>query len=292
MKRTRKNNNKGRKKTKTVRCSPKLDKKDYTCYTDKSLHKLKKYWNIRHPDSKIKSNTSKEIWSQLKKYMGNICGNEECWLRQKFIYNNLDKELLTYTFAPKAPYEWKKNPNEWLTSVDLENVMKQYEKTYPCFEFIGPSPIDYDTHKLYGECVWEELCHFNLKQMQKRGKNKIGIIFNTDPHYLEGSHWISMFINLKEKYIYFFDSNGDKPPRQIKKLVKNITKQAKEQGIQLKYFENEREHQQSDTECGMYSLYLIIQLLTDTKNPEYFKNHTITDKDMEQLRRVYFNESA
>ena len=27
---------------------------------------------------------------------------------------------------------------------------EQYEKTYKCFEFLGPSPIDYDTHKMYG----------------------------------------------------------------------------------------------------------------------------------------------
>ena len=33
----------------------------------------------------------------------------------------------------------------------------------------------------------------------KRGKTKIGIIFNTDPHDKPGQHWISMFINIKKK---------------------------------------------------------------------------------------------
>ena len=98
MKRTRKNSKKVKKKTKTLRCSPKLDKKDYTCYTDKSLYKLKKFWNVRHPDSPIKSNNSKEIWSQLKTYMGSMCGNEACWLRQKFIVNHQD---INYKYASK-----------------------------------------------------------------------------------------------------------------------------------------------------------------------------------------------
>ena len=49
------------------------------------------------------------------------------------------------------------------TNIDILNVMKQYEHIYPNFEFIGPSPIDYDTHLSYGECVWEELCKFNLQ---------------------------------------------------------------------------------------------------------------------------------
>ena len=42
--------------------------------------------------------------------------------------------------------------------------MKQYENVYKCFEFLGPSPIDYDTHMHNGDCVWEDLCEFNLKK--------------------------------------------------------------------------------------------------------------------------------
>ena len=50
--------------------------------------------------------------------------------------------------------------------------MKQYEKVYPCFEFMGPSPIDFDKRKMYGECVWEELCHFNLEDQIKKKKKR------------------------------------------------------------------------------------------------------------------------
>jgi hypothetical protein len=31
------------------------------------------------------------------------------------------------------------------------NVMKQYEKAYKCFDFIGPTPINFDKKKIYGE---------------------------------------------------------------------------------------------------------------------------------------------
>ena len=50
--------------------------------------------------------------------------------------------------------------------------MNQYEKTYKSFEFLGPSPIDYDKHLAYGECVWEELCEFSLKKLWKIIKQK------------------------------------------------------------------------------------------------------------------------
>ena len=44
--------------TKKVNCSPKPEAEinDFSCYTDKSLHKLKELWNARHPDAKITTN--------------------------------------------------------------------------------------------------------------------------------------------------------------------------------------------------------------------------------------------
>ena len=77
--------------------------------------------------------------------------------------------------------------------------MKQYEDAYDCFEFIGPTPIDFDDHMHDGRCVWEELCEFELEKEIREKKKKIGIIFNLDPHYKGGSHWVAMFINIKKK---------------------------------------------------------------------------------------------
>ena len=72
-------------------------------------------------------------------------------------------------FSPKSPESWKRNINEWLSSVDILKFMKQYEKAYHCFEFLGPSPIDFDTHVAYGKCVWEDLCNFKLSDTISRG---------------------------------------------------------------------------------------------------------------------------
>ena len=32
--------------------------------------------------------------------------------------------------------------------------MKQYESKFKYFKFIGPSPIDFDKKKHFGNCVW------------------------------------------------------------------------------------------------------------------------------------------
>ena len=280
-------------KLKKVMCSPK-DKNelnDFTCYTDKNLYKLRDLWNARHPDVQIMTNDGKEIHKTLTKYMSDICNKESCWLKQNFMDIKTKNEL-TESFAPVSPEEWKKNPNEWLSSVDIMKVMKQYEKAYKCFDFIGPSPIDFDTKMLYGECVWDELCNFSLSEQIKKGKTKIGIIFNTDPHDKPGQHWISMFINIKKKKIFFFDSVGDKAPKQIMILVNRIIKQGKKLNMNIKFDQNHPvEHQYGDTECGIYSLFFISHMLEDKFTEHYMKTHILKDDYMQKFRKVYFNES-
>ena len=292
---TKRKRNKKKKKTRKlkIKCAPKAKNETlpYTCYTAKGLHKIKNIWNKKHPDRKIKSNRPRNIWRALQYALNKSCNRETCWLKQKFIKEDIDLETKEYTFAPEAPKEWKENPNEWLTSIDILEVMKQYERTYKCFDFIGPSPIDYDKHIAYGECVWEELCEFSLKKQLKEGKTKIGIVFNLDPHNKPGSHWVAMFIHTKKKEIYYLDSYGEKIPRQIKKFAKKVQKQSLKIGDKKEYklIENKRRHQFSESECGMYSLYFIIQMLKGTTFKK-FTSKRIKDNYMMKLRKIYFNQ--
>lgn len=299
----RKRTNKKRynRKNKTIKksfvklnCSPENKGKTYTCYSDKDLYKLRDMWNARHPDRPIKSSDPKIIWHHLKEYYSTICNKESCWVRKMTKNTKLEKELLD-AFAPEAPKEWKKNPNEWLSSIDILQVMSQYEKKYKCFDFLGPSPIDYDTHKLHGECVWEELCHFKLSDYMKKGFTKIGVIFNLDPHYKGGSHWVSLFINIKKKRIFYFDSTGEHIPGQIKKFVNTVIQQGKQlrHPIYFTFDQNHPiEHQYGNTECGIYSIFFITHMLEDKINGHYLKTHILEDKYIEKFRKIYFNENG
>lgn len=294
---TMKNKKRGSKDIKLIKvnCSPK-DKKemnDFSCYTDKGLYKLRDLWNARHPDTIINTNDTKEIHSQLTEYLSSVCNKESCWLKQHNAFGKVSSDMAD-SFAPESPAEWKKNPNEWLSSVDIMKVMRQYEKAYKCFDFIGPSPIDFDTKLMYGECVWEELCNFNLADQIKKGKTKIGIIFNTDPHDKSGQHWLSMFINIKKKKIFFFDSVGDKIPPEIMKLVNRIKSQGLALNPKLKFVFDQNypvEHQYGNTECGIYSIFFIVHMLEDKMTEHYFKTHILKDEYMEKFRKIYFNDS-
>ena len=282
----KKNNKKKRRKTMKNSCAPKNkdDILNFSCYTKKDLLMMRNIWNMRHPDVKIISKKPKKIWDKLSEFFSNVCDKEMCWIEDKIFKNKIDTNKI---FSPKSPESWKKNRNEWLTSIDILKFMKQYENIYKCFQFLGPSPIDYDTHLFNGQCVWEDLCHFNLKEAIKEKKKKIGVIFNLDPHDKSGSHWVCLFININKKFIYYFDSYGDRAPTQIRKFARNVQNQSEKLGKRYKYIQNKKRHQFEESECGMYCLYIIIQLLMD-KNVLEFKK-SIPDKKMENLRKKYFN---
>jgi hypothetical protein len=213
----------------------------------------------------------------------------------------LRHQIDNYIFAPDSPPEWDTNPNEWLTNYDILDVLNQYEIAYPQFLFLGPSPIDFDK-KINATCVERSLCQFSVKKCLADGKPKVGIIFNTDPHNKGGSHWISMFIDLEESFVFYFDSAGDEIPDEIAVFRDRVIQEAFAESLTLKYYDNDgRQHQRGNTECGMYSLFFIITMLTGRiganqrkssleKRIDLFMGGNIKDKYIEKYRKIYFND--
>ena len=61
-------------------------------------------------------------------------------------------------------------------------------------------------------------------------------------------------------------------------------------GIKFKKYDNYRVvHQKNDGQCGIYTLYFVIELLLENKKPEYFKNTIIKDETMRDYRFLYYN---
>jgi hypothetical protein len=227
------------------------------------------------------------------------CTNDDKCIISKITDDNKRREIENISFVPKQPSEWKLNINEWLSDADILQVISQYEDAYKEFIFMGPSYIDFD-HKLYAnECVENSLCNFSLQECIKNGHTKIGIIFNLDDHTKSGSHWVSLYIDVKGKYMFYFDSAANPIPKEITILVERIKQQAKLLNMRFKLHTNGGfEHQYNNTECGMYSLFFIITMLTNQyenkvfKNTKqkisFFKKHRISDKYVEELRHEYF----
>ena len=261
-----------------LRCAPNKKLINGTCYSIEQLKKIANAFNKKNDDKIIyDDNTSKKrllyrLIIKLSKYTD--CDNQICWLN---IYN--DNEMNTNTFRPIGPAN--QGNFKWLSNIDINAVMKQYEYLYKDFLFLGSFPVDfYDIGMIKLDNNKLDFLYNNTP--------KLGIIINLDKHNLSGSHWISLFINLKNNNIFFSDSVGDEPPIYIKKFIKFISdylisKHNKNTNIQI----NKKQIQYGNSECGVFSINFILNLL-QYENINYYFNNAPNDSEVNKCRNVYF----
>ena len=277
-------------------CSPESNSNNYSCLDDElivrigecinTINKNNKEYEIINLDNSV-TNIHNEISKILKKMTG--CSSEVCWSGFKKLMNLLknDKEKFEDSFKPIMPEKWINDYNTWLRTDDIEECLKQYQDKYEDFYFYGALPIDFD------DCSVSDLCSINLKKHINDGINKIGMVFNTDPHDESGEHWISFYIDIsgsnfkKIPGIYYYDSYGEKPPDEVEKLIKKIKKQGKKMNIEFKYFYNDYSHQKENYQCGMYCIHFIKQMIKGI-NFKKFINSKLTDNKMLNKRKEYF----
>ena len=277
-------------------CAPGKDTSDGSCLDEELIRKVAKIVNkMRKKDKKMPKINCKEspekihgsVCKALKEITG--CSSEACWLKIKNLMKHLgkDKEKFKESFKPIMPDDWLKDYNAWLGTDDIENCLEQHQKSDRSFYFYGAEPID------FSDCSVSKLCSFDMKKHLEKGQNKIGIVFNTDPHNKSGQHWMSLYMDLSGinlegiPGIYFFDSYGRKPGKEISKLIKKVTKQGQDCNNPVKYFYNDKGYQKKDAQCGMYSIHFIKEMMNGINFKDYLKSG-LSDKQMVEVREEYF----
>lgn len=274
-------------KKKKVYCSPTHRKNKHSCFTKPSLIKIAKSWNKKNTNNKIKyhKKSVRNIWEEINTRLKDKCYGEWCWVQQDFVKSLSDEEI-NNTFRPNNPKQWCNNKNEWLSTLDIENVMQQYQDKYKHFNFIGPVPIDFDEEYGMGNCIVDELCKIDIKKLLRKKIFHVGIVFNLDKHNQSGSHWVAMFVDLKKKGIYYWDSYAESAPREVNILAERLQKQGKKIKMNLHYKKNTVRHQYENSECGVYCMYFITKLLQG-KSFEEIIHDKVDDKTM-MMKRGYF----
>lgn len=219
------------------------------------------------------------------------CKSERCLLEKVNLDNKRKSDILKSYFRPTMPDSWIQDPDNWLDSNNISDVMKQYEEAYSNFKFFGTNPIDFAAPDPYNKdnamknmCLQDEICKLNLKDMLSKGKTKLGFIYNLDPSNKGGSHWIASFTDIPAHRTYYFDSYGMKVPPQIAKFMRALTLQ--DPKMRLEY--NARRFQYGDSECGIYSIYFLIRMI-EGDNFKKFCRRAPTDNDMLELRQWLFS---
>ena len=244
----------------------------------------------------------KEVYTNLSKKMnatpttvfeaaGCKSGEEHCLLDKALLNEEEKKSLRKDYLRPRRPKAWDKDPDMWLDNFNILHVMKQYQEAFPWFNFLGVFPIDFSAPDPYSgekKCLHKELCELNLTNEYNKGIRGIGMIFNLDPHYKGGSHWVGLYINInniKKPYVDYFDSYGYATPPLIARLMRSFKLQVK--NCQLG--RNARRFQFGQSECGMFSMYFIICMIHGIPFKDFCKD-SVSDNFMLELRKILFSK--
>ena len=269
-------------KKQRLACHPRINSRSDTCLPPKTLKEIGK--SLGSP--KGLQGRSLRRWITRR----TNCKTERCWLEKIQLETRRKEEILNKYFRPTMPDEWIRDPDTWLDSNNISDVMKQYEELYSNFKFFGTNPIDFAAPNPYNKeaaaqnkCLEEKICKMNLKELETEGKTKLGFIYNLDPSNKGGSHWIASFTDIPGHRTYYFDSYGMKPPSQIARFMRSLTLQ--DPKMKLEY--NARRFQYGNSECGMYSMYFLIRML-EGENFKKFCKSAPDDATMIEHRNLLF----
>ena len=212
-----------------------------------------------------------------------------CLLQSSDLPDSQKDKLARQYLRPPRPSAWASDPDQWLDSNNIGDVMKQYEETYKDFKFLGVLPIDFAAPDPYTKgptkkCLIDKMCEIDIAALRRSGIDRLAAAFNLDPHFKDGSHWVACYVDLEKHRVYYFDSYGIRPPIQIAKFMRSLTLQ--DPKMELAY--NGRRFQYQGSECGMYSLYFIISML-EGADFKTFCHHAVPDGEMLRLRHWLFS---
>lgn len=275
---------------KDMKCAPTKTFNNGSCIPLNILVEMAIAYNKDYPKDQIELSTRHEtlypdkyklyLVKQFKKKLGNKCSDQQCWTKQAFVKNIKEKmkeELQKETFRPKGP----SGKFTWLNTLNIDDVMNQYEGQYKDFKYLGAVPIDFDSIPSYG------IKDLSFKDLEASGKKRLGIVFNTDPHYKSGEHWISMFADLEKGQCYYFDSYGIPPEKEVRVLMGRISKYIKSKGKEPIVDYNKTQHQKKGTECGVYSMAFILRMLKGESLNDIQKTR-VPDDEINKCRKKYF----
>jgi hypothetical protein len=272
-------------------CAPGVKFEAGSCITLEILVEMAKAYNINNKNKIILSckteilhpnRYKKYLLREIDKRFKNICTDQLCWTQQDFIKKMDDvmrEQLEKFTLRPEGP----EGRFEWLNTININEVMEQYENIYKDFKFLGAVPMDFQEINLDG------LANINLEKLYSQGKTKFGIVFNLDNSYQSGSHWVAGYYDIKDGKIYYFDSYGTKPEKRVAKLMEKFYKFYKSKNSDKKcdFRHNPTRHQYGNSECGVYSINFILQLLGGKSFVNITENK-LKDEEVNKLRKKIF----
>jgi len=214
-----------------LRCAANLEYIEGSCMSTDELKALAHTYNNAIKSKKVKGdeiklvNNRQFLLSELNNRFKSCKGNQLCWLKQDFIQNTRDFDPQDF-FRPDGT----DGKIDWLSDLNIDEVMDQLEKEFEDFLFIGAVPIDFHEINYLG------IAKINFTKIMKEGhpqKNETMMEYNLRKFYYKNILLIQEINkfnnknNTKSFYEFFTFVNDLKHfnPKDLQSLISKFDKQ-------------------------------------------------------------------
>jgi len=193
-----------------------------------------------------------------------------------------------------------------LSNYDLDGVLQRWARVFPEFFPCPFAMMDFDTNgDLFGEIDMAEilggLAATDLGPgigLIQRKAACLGCVVNTDTSSGPGRHWVAVFVDCRPAKdawsVEYFNSAGRPPPKVMTRWMERTRARlaALRAGGEVRTVAvTDVDHQESQTECGLYALYYIRRRLEKVPH-SFFEEVLVPDEAMTAFRRHVFRRGA
>lgn len=254
------------------------------CMDTNTLSKVKESLNITNNKS-----TPGEILEVAKKETS--CDTEVCVLEA--LESKIGKQKVSQELFKNFKHEGPTN-DKLLSNYNIDDLLRQFAMHDPSFVPLNFNMLNYASYSFVNGEVLDRpdtLATISVEDWHvKGGKKKLGCVINTDVYQGQGKHWMALFVDTTTVpcTVEFFNSSGNSPLPEYVRWLEKTKIQLESCGKRARTCNISRiQHQDSKTECGVYSVFYIYARLKGIPF-EVFERQKIDDKWMFHFRQLIF----
>jgi hypothetical protein len=211
----------------------------------------------------------------------------------------LDNEL-KINYKTKGP----RNTVDLLSNYNIDETLQRWARDYTNFYPCPFAMMDFATNGDYfGEADLPAIIEGKIPvdlgtERVRRPADCFGCVVNTDNSTGPGKHWVAVFVDCRPPpgtpwTVEYFNSVGRPPPKPMVKWMEvtraHLAMYRKD--IVRTVAVTDVDHQESRTECGLYSLFYIRRRIEDTPYT-FFSGRRVPDSAMTKFRQHIFRSGV
>lgn len=260
------------------------------CSSDEVMAEVGKSLNV--------SGTSDNILSAAKSKLG--CNTEKCVLEKMagtLGHDKVRREILKY-LKVAGP-----TSSSLLSNVHIDNTLQQWGSNFTGFYPYNFNMRNYASYSYRNSRVLSTpdtlaTVQFDDLYLGASKYTHCGCVINSDVYQGDGKHWMALFADARGARwtVEFFNSSGNSPAPewvswmektkiQMERAAEKTCKSVTVATVKV----TSLRHQESKSECGLYSLFYIWARIHEIPL-EYFMSNYIPDQLMFEFRQHLFDD--